>query len=59
MRMRRASGAPPLELRWNDGNGTRGALPVALAHASRPLSAALTDLRALLGDDRVRLVRGS
>jgi DNA polymerase III subunit alpha len=52
------SGAPALELRWNDGNGTRARL------RSRSLKlaatqAALTDLRALLGNERVRLVRGS
>jgi DNA polymerase-3 subunit alpha len=52
------TGAPPLELRWSDGNGTRARLK------SRSLKlaatqAALTDLRALLGPERVRLVRGS
>ncbi|HKH93796.1 MAG TPA: hypothetical protein VKA54_18470, partial [Gemmatimonadaceae bacterium] len=52
------TGAPPLELRWSDGNGVRARL------RSRSLKlaatqAALTDLRALLGNDRVRLVRGS
>ena len=52
------SGAPALELRWSDGNGTRARLK------SRSLKlaatqAALTDLRALLGTERVRLVRGS
>ena len=50
--------SPPLEVQWNDGNGTRARL------RSRSLKiaasqAALTDLRALLGADRVRLVRGS
>ena len=52
------SGAPALELRWSDGHGTRARLK------SRSLKlaatqAALTDLRALLGTERVRLVRGS
>jgi DNA polymerase-3 subunit alpha len=45
-------------VQWNDGNGSRARL------RSRSLKiaasqAALTDLRALLGADRVRLVRGS
>lgn len=52
------AGAPPLELRWHDGNGTKArlrsrSLRLAATHA------ALTDLRALLGTERVRLVRGS
>ena len=51
-------GTAPLELRWNDGNGTRARL------RSRSLTlaasgAALKELRALLGDEQVRLVRGS
>jgi hypothetical protein len=51
-------GSAPLELRWSDGNGTRARL------RSRTLTlaadgAALNDLRRLLGDERVRLVRGS
>jgi DNA polymerase III subunit alpha len=50
--------SPPLEVQWSDGNGMRARL------RSRSLKvaasqAALTDLRALLGADRVRLVRGS
>jgi DNA polymerase III subunit alpha len=50
--------SPPLEVSWDDGNGSRARL------RSRTLKiaasqAALTDLRALLGADRVRLVRGS
>jgi DNA polymerase III subunit alpha len=50
--------SPPLEVQWTDGNGTRARL------RSRSLKiaasqAALTDLRAVLGADRVRLVRGS
>jgi DNA polymerase-3 subunit alpha len=51
-------GTAPLELRWSDGNGSRARL------RSRSLTlaatnAALTELRALLGDGQVRLVRGS
>ena len=51
-------GSTPLELRWSDGNGSRARL------RSRSLKlaatgAALTELRALLGHERVRLVRGS
>ncbi|MEX2178934.1 MAG: DNA polymerase III subunit alpha [Gemmatimonadaceae bacterium] len=47
--------APPLEVRWRDGNGgTRlksRSLRLPASHA------ALTELRALLGSDRVHLVR--
>ncbi|HEY0996339.1 MAG TPA: DNA polymerase III subunit alpha [Gemmatimonadaceae bacterium] len=50
--------APPLELRWNDGNGTRARLRSRTLRLSAT-QAALTDLRALLGAERVRLVRGS
>jgi hypothetical protein len=51
-------GSAPLELRWSDGNGSRARL------RSRSLTlaatnAALKELRALLGDEQVRLVRGS
>jgi DNA polymerase-3 subunit alpha len=51
------SSSPPLEVQWNDGTGGRARL------RSRSLKlaasqAALSDLRALLGADRVRLVRG-
>ena len=52
------TGAPPLELRWNDGNGTRARLRSRSLRLAAT-QAALTDLRALLGNDRVRLVRGS
>ncbi len=52
------SGAPPLELRWSDGNGTRAHLKSRSIRLAAT-QAALTDLRALLGNDRVRLVRGS
>ena len=53
-----AGASPPLEVRWTDGNGGRArfrsrSLKIAASQA------ALTDLRALLGADRVRLVRGS
>lgn len=50
--------AAPLELRWSDGSGRRAHLRSrSLRVAATP--AALTDLRALLGTERVRLVRGS
>ncbi|MEO7457717.1 MAG: DNA polymerase III subunit alpha [Gemmatimonadaceae bacterium] len=52
------SGAPPLELRWTDGTGTRSRLKSRSLRLAAT-QAALTDLRALLGDERVRLVRGS
>jgi DNA polymerase-3 subunit alpha len=52
------SGAPPLELRWSDGNGTRARLRSRSLRLAAT-QAALKDLRALLGDERVRLVRGS
>jgi DNA polymerase-3 subunit alpha len=52
------SGAPPLELGWNDGNGTRARLKSRSLRLAAT-QAALTDLRALLGSERVRLVRGS
>jgi DNA polymerase III subunit alpha len=53
-----AGSSPPLEVQWTDGNGARArfrsrSLKIAASQA------ALTDLRALLGADRVRLVRGS
>jgi len=51
------SGAPPLELRWSDGNGTRARLKSRSLRLAAT-QAALTDLRALLGNERVRLVRG-
>ena len=52
------SGAPPLELRWSDGNGSRARLKSRSLRLAAT-QAALTDLRALLGNERVRLVRGS
>lgn len=52
------TGAPPLELAWSDGNGARARLRSRSLRLAAT-QAALTDLRALLGDERVRLVRGS
>ncbi len=52
------TGAPPLELRWTDGTGTRARLKSRSLRLAAT-QAALTDLRALLGNERVRLVRGS
>jgi DNA polymerase-3 subunit alpha len=51
-------GSTPLELRWSDAGGASArlrsrSLKVAVTHG------ALSDLRALLGEGRVRLVRGS
>ena len=51
-------GSSPIELRWSDDNGAKA------RWRSRTLklaatNAALTDLRSLLGPERVRLVRGS
>jgi hypothetical protein len=51
-------GAAPLELRWTDGNGTQARLRSRSIKLSAT-NAALTELRALLGSERVRLVRGS
>jgi DNA polymerase-3 subunit alpha len=52
------SGAPPLEVQWTDGSGTRARLRSRSLRIAAS-QAALSDLRALLGADRVRLVRGS
>jgi DNA polymerase-3 subunit alpha len=54
--------APPLEVRWRDGNGGSGGTATQARLRSRSLTlvashAALADLRALLGTDRVRPVR--
>jgi len=49
-------GSAPLELRWRDGDGK----PVRFRSKSLTVTASpaiLSDLRALLGADRVRLVR--
>jgi DNA polymerase-3 subunit alpha len=51
-------GAAPLEARWSDGNGT-GARWRSRTLAISGSAAALSDLRALLGAERVRLVRGN
>ena len=51
-------GAAPLEIRWDDGQGTQARLRSRSIKLSAT-SAALTELRALLGTERVRLVRGS
>ena len=51
-------GAAPLEIRWDDGQGTQARLRSRSIKLSAT-SAALTELRALLGSERVRLVRGS
>ena len=50
--------SPPLEVQWNDGNGTRARLRSRSLRIAAS-QAALSDLRALLGPDRVHLVRGS
>jgi DNA polymerase-3 subunit alpha len=52
-----AGSSPPLEVQWTDGNGGRArfrsrSLKIAASQA------ALSDLRAQIGADRVRLVRG-
>src|SRR5262249_7525139 len=52
------AGSAPLELRWKDSTGASARL------RSRTLkiavtSAALTELRALVGEERVRLVKGN
>jgi DNA polymerase-3 subunit alpha len=51
-------GPSALEIRWRDGDGTSARLRSRSITVSAT-SAALTELRALLGDGRVRLVRGS
>jgi DNA polymerase-3 subunit alpha len=51
-------GAAPLEIRWDDGDGTQARLRSRSIKLSAT-NAALTELRALLGQERVRLVRGS
>jgi DNA polymerase III subunit alpha len=51
-------GSTPLELRWSDGNGTQARLR-SRSLALAATNAALTELRSLLGTERVRLVRGS
>jgi DNA polymerase III subunit alpha len=51
-------GTAPLEVRWSDGNGMRVRFRSNTAAVSAS-PAALSDLRALLGSERVRLVRAS
>ncbi len=51
-------GSAPLELHWSDGNGTRARFRSRSLTLSAT-NAALTELRALLGDEQVRLLRGS
>jgi DNA polymerase III subunit alpha len=50
-------GSAPLEVRWTDGSGNRARLRSRTLKMAAS-SAALSDLRALLGHERVRLVRG-
>jgi DNA polymerase-3 subunit alpha len=50
--------SPPLEVQWNDGSGTRARLKSRSLRIAAS-QAALSDLRALLGAERVHLVRGS
>ncbi|MHB1863995.1 MAG: DNA polymerase III subunit alpha [Gemmatimonadaceae bacterium] len=51
-------GSPPLEVRWTDGSGPTERLQSRSLRLSAT-QAALTDLRAVLGTERVRLVRGN
>jgi DNA polymerase-3 subunit alpha len=51
-------GAAPIEVRWSGSDGSHATLRSASLKLS-PASAALLELRALLGPERVRLVRGS
>jgi DNA polymerase-3 subunit alpha len=50
-------GSVPLELRWRDGRGGGSARFRSRSVTVAPSNAVLTELRALLGEDRVRLVR--
>jgi DNA polymerase-3 subunit alpha len=52
------SSAPSLEVRWSDGNGGRARLRSRSLKLAATQSA-LNELRALLGGERVRLVRGA
>ena len=52
------SSAPSLEVRWSDGNGGRARLRSRSLRLAATQSA-LNELRALLGTERVRLVRGA
>jgi DNA polymerase III subunit alpha len=51
-------GSAPLEVRWSDGNEARARFRSSSAAVSAS-PAALNDLRALLGTERVRLVRAN
>jgi DNA polymerase-3 subunit alpha len=53
-----AATSPPLEVSWTDGTGMRARLRSRSLRIAAS-QAALTDLRRVLGEDRVRLVRGS
>jgi DNA polymerase-3 subunit alpha len=53
-----APASPPLEVQWTDVSGMRARLRSRSLRIAAS-QAALTDLRRVLGDDRVRLVRGS
>jgi DNA polymerase III subunit alpha len=50
--------SPAVEVQWSDGRGTRARLRSRSLRLAAS-QAALTDLRALLGAERVRLVRGN
>jgi DNA polymerase-3 subunit alpha len=50
-------GSAPLELRWRDTRGGASARLRSRTVTVAPSNAVLAELRALLGDDRVRLVR--
>jgi DNA polymerase-3 subunit alpha len=52
-------GASPIEVRWTDGSTTSAARWRSRTLRIAATGAALTELRALLGQERVRLVRGS
>ena len=52
------SSAPSLEVQWSDGNGGRARLRSRSLRLAATQSA-LNELRALLGTERVRLVRGA
>ena len=52
------AGAAPVEVRWGDGNGTQATLRSRTLKLA-PSPAALKELRTVLGQERVRLVRGS
>jgi len=51
-------GSSPLELRWSDDSGAKARMRSRTLKLAAT-NAALTDLRSLLGPERVRLVRGS